>query len=582
MQRLVLLFIFLVLRILLLRANPDLKHSAMGKCSDVSSSLPNLSKKSRKPLPVETIFELPSPRPTWPPGTGFSSGTIDLGGLVVSHVSSFSKVWTAREGGADNLGATFYEPNPVPDGFFMLGSYGHPNNRPLFGWVLVAKDASHSGAILKMPIDYTLVWSSESLNVKQDGVGYVWLPVAPDGYKAVGHVITSSPTKPPLEKIRCVRADFTDVSENGEWIWGNSDAISIYSSRPKERGTQALGVSTGAFVAENKGGGSGAVPSVACLKNVHYNLSSMPNLNQINALVQEYSPIIYLHPDEQFLPSSVTWFFQNGALLYTKGQESTPIAIDGSNLPQGGSNDGAYWLDLPTDNAAKDRVKRGDLEDAIAYLHVKPMLGGTFTDIAMWVFYPFNGAARAKVEFLTISLGKIGEHVGDWEHVTLRISNFNGELQSVYFSQHSRGTWVSSSELEFQNRNKFVVYSSLHGHAAYPRTGDFLQGNGGNVGIRNDTAKSKMVMDTGANFTIVSADYLRNIAEPAWLNYAREWGPKISYDINDELRKVEKFLPGKLKSAFDKVVRGLPDEVLGEEGPTGPKWKDSWSGDERA
>lgn len=511
------------------------------------------------------------------------------------QVSSFSKVWTAREGGPDNLGASFYEPSPVPDGFFMLGSYAQPNNQPLFGWVLVAKDSS-SGQILKMPIDYTLFWSSESLKMNQDGIVYIWLPVPPDGYTAVGHIITTSPTKPPLEKIRCVRADFTDVIENDEWIWGNSDTIfSVSKSRPKNRGTQGLGVSTGAFMAVNK---SGVSSPAACLKNVHYNLSSMPNLNQINALVQHYSPVVYFHPDEQFLPSSVTWFFQNGALLYTKGQESNPTAIDskdGSNLPQGGSNDGAYWLDLPTDNAAKDRVKKGDLSNAIAYLHIKPTFGATFTDIAMWIFYPFNGAAKAKVEFLTVSLGKIGEHVGDWEHVTLRFSNFNGELKSVYFSQHSRGTWVSSSELEFQssnsNSNKFVVYSSLHGHAAYPRTGNNLQGNnGGNVGIINDAKKSKMVMDTGANYTILCVDYNNsnnsnnNIVvvgeEGAWLNYAREWGPKISYDINDELKKVERFLPGKLKSAFNKVVRGLPNEVLGEEGPTGPKWKDSWSGDE--
>ncbi|KAI9120962.1 hypothetical protein K1719_007995 [Acacia pycnantha] len=40
-------------------------------------------------------------------------------------------------------------------------------------------------------------------------------------------------------------------------------------------------------------------------------------------------------------------------------------------------------------------------------------LGGTFTDLAMWIFYPFNGPARAKVEFINVSLGKISEHMGD-------------------------------------------------------------------------------------------------------------------------------------------------------------------------
>ncbi|CDP20933.1 unnamed protein product [Coffea canephora] len=490
----------------------------------ISPSVVYLSKKDNQPPPIETMFKLPSPLPAWPQGAGFASGTIDLGGLRICQVSTFNKVWATHEGGPDNLGATFFEPSSIPVGFFTVGYYSQPNNSPLFGWVLAAKDASSGQGILSKPTDYTLIWSSESLNIKQDGVGYIWLPTPPDGYKAIGHVVTSSPDKPSVEKVRCVRSDYTDATDLDSWIWGSSNGINIYGSRPKVRGIQVLGVST------------------------------------------------------------VNWFFQNGALLYTRGQESNPVAITptGSNLPQGGTNDGAYWIDLPRDNAAKDRVKQGNLQDASVYIHVKPMLGATFTDLAVWVFYPFNGADRAKVEFVTIKLGKIGEHVGDWEHVTLRISNFNGELKSVYFSEHSGGTWISASGLEFQNGNKPVVYSSLHGHAAYPKTGDFLQGSNSNVGIRNDAGKGQFFMDAGANFSVVSADYLGpTIVEPPWLNYTREWGPKISYNINDEIKKVEKFLPGKLKSALEKAVSELPSEVLAEEGPTGPKSKDNWSGDER-
>ncbi|KAF3614714.1 hypothetical protein FXO38_00948 [Capsicum annuum] len=77
-------------------------------------------------------------------------------------------------------------------------------------------------------------------------------------------------------------------------------------------------------------------------------------------------------------------------------------------------NDCAYWLDLPTDDAAKSNIKKGDLLGAATYLHVKPMFGATYTDIAVWLFYPFNEPAKAKLEFMTITLGKIGEHVGDW------------------------------------------------------------------------------------------------------------------------------------------------------------------------
>ncbi|KAL3815170.1 hypothetical protein ACJIZ3_016438 [Penstemon smallii] len=556
--------------------------------STICSSFSNVFKKKKNPLPIEALFKLPSPLPSWPPGEGFATGKIDLGGLEVCEISTFNKVWATHEGGPDNLGSTFFEPSPIPDGFFMFGCYSQPNNKPLSGWILAGKDTTNGpwGGALRPPNDYTLVWSSENLKIKQDGIGYIWLPIAPDGYKAIGLVVTNSPQKPALEKVRCVRLDFTGSNENEDWIWGPSksidpNGINIYSARPRDRGVQAMGIPTGTFLVQN-----GVGLDLPCLKNANGKLHYMPNLDQIKALVQTYSPYIYFHPDEQYFPSSVTWFFENGALLYTKGEEAKPVSINptGSNLPQGGGNDGAYWIDLPNDDSSKEKVKKGDLANACAYLHVKPMFGGTYSDIAIWVFYPFNGPAKAKVEFFNIPFDKIGQHVGDWEHITLRVSNFNGELKSVYFSQHSKGVWLDASELEFGGGNKPVAYSSLHGHACYPKQGLVLQGNG-NIGIRNDSGKGKFFMDVGSKFTIVNADYMGPIeplVEPPWLNYAREWGPKISYSIEDELRKVEKKLPGKLKSAFEKILRSLPNEVLGEEGPTGPKGKDNWLGDERS
>ncbi|KAJ9558459.1 hypothetical protein OSB04_013073 [Centaurea solstitialis] len=549
-----------------------------------SNLLPSMSKKdNHHPLPIESMFKLPSPLPNFPPGNGFATGTIDLGGLQVCQISSFNKIWAALEGGPNNRGATFYEPSSIPDGFVMLGCYSQPNDRPLFGWILAGKDGAKERS-LAMPTDYSLIWSSEFYKLKQDGGnGYIWLPIPPEGYKAVGYVVTNSPEKPSVYKVRCVRSDFTDAIEVDKWIWGldkkiNINNLNLYESRPKDR------VCPQAHFLVQNGGGSVDVSLVYCLRNTKNNLFAMPNMSQIEALIQAYSPRVYFHPNESYLPSSANWFFQNGALLYEKGKESEPILVqpDGSNLPQGGSNDDSYWLDLPIDKSAKERVKKGDLENAGAYFHVKPMFGATFTDIALWIFYPFNGPARVKVGIINASLGKIGEHIGDWEHLTLRVSNYNGELKSVYFSEHSGGQLINSSEIEFEKGNKPVAYASLHGHAFYAKPGLVLQGSGG-IGIRNDAAKGKAVMDTGVRPTVVAAEYLGAgaVAEPPWLNYNRKWGPKISYDINKEIRKVRRLLPWVLRGPFDKFVKGLPHEVLGEEGPTGPKMKNNWTGDEK-
>ncbi|KAM6580833.1 hypothetical protein CsatA_004607 [Cannabis sativa] len=541
---------------------------------------------SSSTLPIKTVFKLSSPLPSWPPGEGFAKGTIDLGELEVCQITSFNKVWSATKGGPDNLGATFYEPSPIPEGFHLLGFYSQPNNKPLFGWALAVKDSNGSSSALAQPIDYTLIWSSASRKVKGDGNGYLWLPTPPEGYKAAGMVVTNTPQKPPLDKVRCVRSDLTEPCEEETWIWAQkkaptideADGFDIYSLRPTNRGIELPGVRVGTFTVRNGGPGSTITSSLACLKNVNPNKNSyMPNLEQVKALFRAYAPLIYFHPDEKFLPSSVNWYFDNGALLYQKGedQSSKPVGIkveqDGSNLPQGGANDGSFWLDLPVDNDAKEKVKKGDLSSAQVYLHAKPILGSTFTDIGIWLFFPFNGPARAKVGPLDIPLGKIGEHIGDWEHLTLRVSNFNGELWLLYLSQHSKGQWVEASELEFGSGNKPVAYASLNGHALYRKPGTVMQG-GGEVGIRNDTAKSKFVMDTEKGFSIVAGQYLGSaIVEPPWLNYLRKWGPRIVYDSADEVEKIQNALPGNVK---------LPSEIFGEDGPTGPKLKRSWSGDE--
>ncbi|KAL6549793.1 hypothetical protein OROMI_020281 [Orobanche minor] len=556
----------------------------VGNCVQTNTTIVSVSNKdvATTPLPIEAIFRLPSSLPIWPPGGNFATGVIDLGGLQIRQITSFQKVWEANGGGPDNLGATFFEPSPIPDGYSMLGAYAQPNNQPLFGWVLVGKTnaSDESGEILKPPTDYTLYANTS------ENTAYFWLPTPPDGYKPVGLVVTSSPHKPSPDKIRCVRADFTDELEIDTWFWDESEnGLNAYRLRPKIRGTKTQPLSVGTFIVQKSTSDQDHNLPLFCLKKKNQIFTSMPNLKQIETLFKAYSPYIYFHPKENYLPSSVNWFFSSGALLYTKGDESEPVSVepDGSNLPQGGSNDGSYWLNLPADGHAKEKVQKGDLQTAEVYLHVKPVLGSTFTDIQVWLFYPFNGHATAKLGLIKkISLGQIGEHVGDWEHVTLRISNFDGVLYRVFFAEHNGGKWVDSCQLEFQNGNKFVGYSSLNGHASYDRAGLVLLGKD-DVGIRDDASKSDVVMDSGSRFSVVAADGLSAadvVVEPPWLNYAREWGPSIRYDLGNEVKKVEKLLIGQLKSEFQKLVRSLPNEVLGEEGPTGPRMKHNWDGDE--
>nr|KYP42743.1 hypothetical protein KK1_035847 [Cajanus cajan] len=511
-------------------------------------------------------FSLPAPLPQWPQGGGFASGRISLGRLEVLKITKFERVWSCTSSHAKSQGFTFYKPSEIPDGFFCLGHYCQSNAQPLRGHVLVASEIfpEPESPALKKPINYSLIWSADS---PHDGCGYFWLPNPPVGYKAMGIVVSSKPDEPEVEEIRCVRADLTETCETCDLLLSMNSKFSkisskVWNTRPCERGMWGKGVSVGTFFCSTYSD-SNQVADIACLKNLDSTLHAMPNINQIHALINHYGPTVFFHPDETYLPSSVQWFFKNGALVYSKGSEKgKAIDYQGSNLPSGGTNDGAYWIDLPTDDDDRNNVKKGNIESAELYVHVKPALGGTFTDIAMWVFCPFNGPAILKVGLVNFEMNKIGEHV-------------------VFFSQHSGGEWVDACDLEFVEGNKAIVYSSRHGHASFPHPGTYLQGASKiGIGVRNEAGRSELSVDSSTRYKVVGAEYL-GIEEPCWLQYMREWGPSIVYDSRSEIDKLIDMLPVFIRFSVVNLFELFPTELYGEEGPTGPKGKANWVGDEK-
>lgn len=170
----------------------------------------------------------------------------------------------------------------------------------------------------------TLVWASP------DGAGFFWLPTAADGYSPIGVVVTATEDEPSLDEVRCDRIDFTDACEAKETVWSSDlggGGLSVATLRPAFRRIDARGVDSGTILAW-----SNATPTLvetetstlacACLKNnsasytTYTSGGAMPDLDQVHAILAAYSPPVYLHQDEPYLPSSVTWFFENGALLH--------------------------------------------------------------------------------------------------------------------------------------------------------------------------------------------------------------------------------------------------------------------------
>ena len=56
------------------------------------------------------------------------------------------------------------------------------------------------------PIDFEMIWAADV-----DTVTF-WKPVAPDGYVAIGNVVTKDSTKPCLDSVVCIREDLTETA----------------------------------------------------------------------------------------------------------------------------------------------------------------------------------------------------------------------------------------------------------------------------------------------------------------------------------------------------------------------------------
>ncbi len=141
-----------------------------------------------------------------------------VGGLALRYTNQFEWRWNTQGSGLSQHGEFMH---PIaPEGYYPLGSVGYPEfispaNLGLQFAAIVVKQVGDSGA-LAAPTDYIQIWSYAWNNP-----GCFWLPVAPEGYVALGVVVTPNvDTKPGLNEIRCVRSDLVADAKAGAYVWG--------------------------------------------------------------------------------------------------------------------------------------------------------------------------------------------------------------------------------------------------------------------------------------------------------------------------------------------------------------------------
>jgi Vacuolar protein sorting-associated protein 62 len=323
------------------------------------------------------------------------------------------------------------------------------------------------------------------------------------------------------------------------------------------------------------------------------------SITQLRELIGLYGPVLYLHPKDPYLNTSIEHFLRHSKLFNKKtGKEIDSPAPD--SLPQSGDDD-QYSLRLQSEG------KRGDFASAKAYVRAFWQPGMPHTDIQFWFLSAYNGPGTLHVNGLVldsivnsgdVNLEPLGEHVGDWETCMIRVDNTTLKVIAIWLSQHSKGQFFTGDSIDRNftfEASQPLIYSTLNGHALFSREGsnpsEYRKIGGIPLGvdffIRNDTSKSNLRLDCAKRYELVSADWLQ-LPPPKWVTYPFRWGPQGN-SVNLKPSAVAEIVKAAAGASFARifhvsVLTIVAGEILSHfvkrdvNGATAPIAHESWKG----
>ncbi|WP_157949883.1 Vps62-related protein [Vallitalea okinawensis] len=181
-------------------------------------------------------------------------------------------------------------------------------------------------------------------------------------------------------------------------------------------------------------------------------------------LIDTYAPRIWFARNagtnelECYRPSSVEWAFPN--------------------LTRYRNSDGKYWLKTKETLDSPSTILdffAGNIASAPVYSYIVEK-NNNMIDIVYFVYYPYN---RGKV----IAGTYFGNHVGDWEHITVRLTKVenNGVTYvvpiQVYLSAHNFGGAYEWDDLSKEQTTHPVVYAAWGSHGFWKDSGNHEYAN---------------------------------------------------------------------------------------------------------
>lgn len=181
--------------------------------------------------------------------------------------------------------------------------------------------------------------------------------------------------------------------------------------------------------------------------------------NRKAEVVRAFAPRIWMAQGETYMPSSVEFALANTTRTWMSGTNS-------------------YWYvtkEQLNDSSSKLPYFHGDLDNAPMY--------------SFWVDKAFSNVDISYFQFSPYNLGKtvvgseFGNHVGDWEHVTVRFARFTYEGRQylkpiqVVLPAHSFRNIYDWAQMEKVDGSHVVAYNALESHGMWKDAGNHVYQN---------------------------------------------------------------------------------------------------------
>ena len=274
-------------------------------------------------------------------------------------------------------------------------------------------------------------------------------------------------------------------------------------------------------------------------------------LNRLEIAARQVAPVLRLHPQDQYLPASVEFFLPRVELgiwdrpsgnsdrvlgAVRVGQVSFDALLGQERLGQRSMSSVLgvkrrtdwrlyiYGARKPSNVSAVnwnrfcEETRRGQIDSAACYVHIRrPVDDSGALDIQYWFFYPYNGRMG--------SPPFTAEHEGDWEHVTVRVTDDGHPFKAYYSAHDGEGSWYRvgpSSAVALVGGSHPIVYSAWHSHASYPRPEVIVRE--GSIDLPDDvTADGGPEIDTSQRLRLLALADTTVQAQP-WVRFSGSWG----------------------------------------------------------